>query len=179
MILGSCERPALATVVRAGLLAQLAVALLSVGTADAGLRYGDRISTAGLGPVEIGMTVSDASYVLGLDLDVSSFNPPCGGAKLSGRFRVSALTTGDVIARIYIDTPVFATRKRVRIGSSVRTLRRRYRGLLRSAANFYTQRPQYWFRRGNRAIVFDTNRGRVSAISTGRYPEIRYVEGCA
>ncbi len=152
-----------ARVVRGGLPLLVALWLLSAGTAQAGLRYGDRISTSGLGPVEIGMTAGDASYALGL----------------SGRFRVVALTTGDVIARIYVNTPVFATRKRVRIGSSVRTLRRRYRGMVHRGANAYTREPQYWFRRGNRAIVFDTHKGRVSAISTGRFPEIRYIEGCA
>lgn len=168
-----------ARVVRGGLPLLVALWLLSVGTAQAGLRHGDRISTSGLGPVEIGMTVSDASYALGLDLEIASFNPPCGSVSLSGRFRVVALTTGDVIARIYVNTPVFATRKRVRIGSSVRTLRRRYRGMVHRGANAYTREPQYWFRRGNRAIVFDTHKGRVSAISTGRFPEIRYIEGCA
>lgn len=154
--------------------------LVLAGTpAQATLRYGHRITTAGLGPVEIGMTVNQASEALGRELEIESFNPPCGSVQLSSRFRVGALTTGDIVARIYINTPAFATRKRVRIGTSERTLRRRYGRSISRGRNFYTQEPQYTFRRGNRAIVFDTSNGRVIDISTGRYPEIRYVEGCA
>lgn len=154
--------------------------LVLAGTpAHAALRYGDRITTAGLGPVEIGMTVNQASEALDRELEIESFNPPCGYVQLSSRFRVGALTTGDIVARIYINTPAFATRKRVRIGTSERTLRRRYGRSISRGRDFYTQEPEYTFRRANRAIVFGTRNGRVTEISTGRYPEIRYVEGCA
>lgn len=156
--------------------ATLAVACVP---ARAALSYGDRITTAGLGPVEIGMTVDQASAALDRELAIESFNPPCGSVQLSSRFRVGALTTGDIVARIYINTPAFATRKRVRIGTSERTLRRRYGRSVSQGRNFYTQEPEYTFRRGNRAIVFGTRNGRVTDISTGRYPEVRYVEGCA
>jgi hypothetical protein len=153
--------------------------VLAAAPAEAALRYGNRITTAGLGPLEIGMTVSQAEVALGRELELQEVNPGCSQGNLSGRFNVFGLAAGDTIARIYVSSPAFATRKGVRVGTSERTLRRRYGRLVSFGREFYSREPQYTFRRGNRAIVFNTRRGRVAQISTGRYPEIRYVEGCA
>ena len=164
------------------LLITLSVLVVTVFGIPAGaharLSYGDRITTRGLGPVEIGMTISQASDAVGREIEIQQVNEPCGGGVLSNRFRTSVLTTGDIVTRIYIGSRAFRTRKNVGIGTSERTLRRRYGRLLVAGRNFYTREPQYEYRRGNRRIVFDTNKGRVRYISVGRLPEILYVEGC-
>lgn len=162
------------------ILIGLGVLLLGLpATATAGIQASDRITKNGLGPVEIGMTVDEASDVLGFRVTEQIVNEPCGTANVSARHRVSVLTTNGMIARIYIGGRKLRTRKGIHVGSTVRTLRSRYGRQLVRRSNFYTQLPQYHVRQGNRWIVFDTTRrGKVAYISVGRVPEIRYIEGC-
>lgn len=73
-----------------------------------------------------------------------------------------------------------ATPSGVRVGDSVARLRRAYPGRLVRVENFYEPRKfNYEYREGNRKLVFYTDNVRVRQITTGRRPEVDYVEGCA
>lgn len=159
----------------------LALGLLGVpATAHAGIHASDRITKNGLGPVEIGMTIDEASEALGFAVDEEMVLGGCGTATVSRRHKVWVLTTNGTITRIYIDGRQLRTRKGIHNGSTVTQLRRRYGRLLVRRSNEYTRLPQYHLRQGNRWIVFDTSRrGRVAEISVGRLPEVRYIEGCS
>jgi hypothetical protein len=150
-----------------------------VGTAHAALSSRAVITTSGVGPIRIGMTVAQAERRLGHELAVERFNPPCGTATLSNRLRTYALFTGPRIAYISVRSPRIRTSRGVRVGDTISRLLARYPGRLAEVPNFYTHEPQYEYAAGRRKLMFFTHGGRIDEIFTGRKPEVNYVEGCA
>jgi hypothetical protein len=147
------------------------------GVAAGRLHLGDRVGTGGLGPIKIGSTIAEAERAAGRDFHVSYFpESDCGGMRIAKG--VTALITGQTVARIDVRSRSYPSGKGVRRGDRVSTLLTRY-SKLRKGREFYTGQPMYILRRGNRKLLFFTNGERVTQISTGRIPEIDYVEGCA
>ena len=95
------------------------------------------------------------------------------GDKLYGLF------TGDRLARIYVGSRRYATRSGIRVGASEADVYKTYRGQVVARPHHYTAGHYLEIRDGNRKVVFETDGRRVVQISTGRRPEINYVEGCA
>ena len=95
------------------------------------------------------------------------------GDKLYGLF------TGDRLARIYVGSRRYATRSGIRVGASEADVYKTYRGQVVARPHAYTAGHYLEIRDGNRKVVFETDGRRVEQISTGRRPEIDYVEGCA
>lgn len=149
------------------------------GTASGRLPDHARLSLRGLGPVHIGMTVRTAARRLGQRLKVTRFNPPCGSATLSRRLGVFALTTGRRIERIDVTERGVRNARGIGIGDRMGKVKRRYPRVRRYRAA-YTNFPAYRYRRGNRLLLFVSDGHRhVASMSTGRRPEINYIEGCA
>lgn len=141
---------------------------------------GDRITKNGLGDVEIGMSVTEVEDLTGSTLDVNrnAGDGSCGTAELGQK--VYGLFTGDVLARIYIDTRRYRTRTGLHIGSTARQVRRVYGARVKSSPHAYTTGQYLKVTMGHRRLLFETSpRGRVLSISTGRKPEVDYIEGCA
>jgi hypothetical protein len=142
----------------------------------------DRITKQGLGDVEIGMSVSAVEDVLGVtldDLSNAAGDGSCATASLGGK--VYGLFTRSVLARIYISTSRYRTRKGVHVGDPARAVFRAYGRRVRSVPHAYVSGGRYLkVTMGHRRIVFETSRsGRITSISTGRKPEVDYIEGCA
>ena len=157
----------------------LLAGLLFVSTSDARIDTSSRISTNGLGALKIGMTVTEAERAVGHQLNMSYLNSrECGTANVSPRLNVSILATYDVVARIYTSHRKLRTTRGIHKGSTIAEIKEAYPGA-RKRKHFYTGKPQYEFRSPGRRIVMETDGEQVTAISTGRYPEINYVEGCA
>ncbi len=152
--------------------------LLGAASAPGDLKESARLSPDGLGPVRIGATVAAAERHLGHSLRINrNASPPCGVGIISKRLKADVLVTGPRIAVIDVRGGPLSTTRGIRVGDSVAKLKRRYKRL-RRFAEFYSHLPAYEYRRGNRKLLFFTRRGRVTAMSAGRRPEVDYVEGC-
>ena len=150
----------------------------SAGSAS-GLSASDRITFKGLGPVKIGMTVSQVERAAKREVKVTyPLDRSCGSARIGkktyGLFKYRRLT------RIYVDEPRYATRAGVRVNDSEQRVMAVYGSRVIRTPHVYVPGGSYLkLVSGNRKIVFETNGTRVTSISTGRKPEIDYVEGCA
>lgn len=138
-----------------------------------------RVTTAGLGAIKIGMTERQVEKAAkrsitregppGLDCTTATF-----GKNLYGLF------TGNRLARIYVRSRRYATRSGIRVGATEAQVFAAYRGQVSSRRHQYDPGGHYLeIKDGNRKVVFETDGSRVLQISTGRLPEINYVEGCA
>lgn len=179
-VLLACRPAASAPTVRL-LLFTVAALALTVPSAGA-IGRSARITKNGLGSVRIGMTVSQVEAANGRE--VSGLNNNAGGGDCySGTLgsKVYALFTGDILTRIYVNTSRYRTRKGIHVGSTAAGVYRRYGSRLRSAPHAYVPGGRYLtVTTGRRRVLFETsNTGRVTSISTGRAPEVDYIEGCA
>ncbi len=169
--LTSRRGPVIALVVCAALAAAVATAVALPSDA--------RLTTAGLGPIKIGMTVSQVEAAGKRDLvfEGGDVNAPCAtaslGTKLFGLFSKGRL------ARIYVRSRVYRTRTGIRVGDTERKARGAYRGLAVSPHKFVRGGHYLKLTVGTRRLVFETDGRRVTEMSSGRKPEIDYVEGCA
>lgn len=164
--------------------AALAVVLgpLIMASMTAAVDPAARIATSGLGAIRIGMTVDQVREANGGrigEISNAAGDGSCASAELSPR--VSALFTRGVLARVYVNTRRHPTHKGIRVGDSAGDVRRAYGRKVTSAPAPYDPRGrELRVTTGNRRIVFTTrSTGRIVAISTGRFPEITYIEGCA
>lgn len=138
-----------------------------------------RISHTGLGPIKIGMTEHQIERAgrRAIKLE-SSLGSDCASAKLAGN--TFGLFTGKRLRRIYVRTPVFATTAGIRVGNSEERVLAAYPGALDRVPQFYVpDEDNLVLSKGKSKVVFTLTGGKVSEISTGRKPEIDYVEGCA
>lgn len=168
--------------------AGLAPLLVLPATASAAtpVTTASRISLSGVGGIGIGERVSVVERRLGQDIDyhhgeVGGPGSRCGTGTLIPRaLGVFVLGTGYRIASVTVTERGIATPSGVRVGDSVARLRRAYPGRLVRVRSFYEPRKaNYEYRDGNRKLIFATNNVRVRQITTGRRPEVDYVEGCA
>ncbi len=172
------------------LVALVALALLVLAApAGAGrerLTPDSRLSTAGLGPVEVGMTRAQAERAGGVRL---RFEPgltgECRYARPRDRgIRASFMFTGRLIARVDVSRRGIATTSGFRVGDREAAVRRRFAGRLRITRHAYTDGWYLEYVPGDRAernrrVIFETDGDRVTGIRAGRLPEVRYVEGCS
>jgi len=150
-----------------------------------------RITQNGLGSIRLGITVDQAQQRTGQRIQNNLFTPgddSCGIAQLHPRsLGVTMQTTNSRIWVINVSGPGISTRSGVAVGDSIAALRRAYRSKLRSGPNKYTPGVRdYWVDfPDNRKITFYTSDDRKAAkrtitqISSGRKPEVDFVEGCA
>lgn len=145
-----------------------------------------RISTSGLGPAKIGMTVAEAAQALQRELMVDGEidsprcyyvkpHPPIIGLAIMvshgrvvrfdvtepGITTLSGLGVGDTEARV-IEV----------LGSSIEITPHKY---LAPEGNYLT----LWSENRRFAVRFETHLGKVTSFYAGRLPEVRHVEGCA
>ena len=157
-----------------------AAVLGAAATAALALPSSARLTTAGLGPIKIGMTIAQVEQAGNRELtfEGGDANAVCAsaalGARLYGLFSKGRLT------RIYVSSSRYATRTNIRVGDSQRKVLARYgRGLVRQKHAYVPGGYYLKLTVGNRRLVFDTDGKRVTQISSGRKPEIDYIEGCA
>jgi hypothetical protein len=157
----------------------LALVITVCGAASAsGLSRDARITTGGLGPVTIGMTERQVERAAKRSVTRRGDRGECSVARIGDK--VEGLFTGSRLARIYVGTRRYATRSGVRIGDSEKKVLSVYAGDVVREPHKYVRGG--WYLKvvsGNRKVVFETEDDRVKSISTGRTPEIDYVEGCS
>lgn len=144
-----------------------------------------RITTAGYGPVKIGMSVEQAAEALGAKLVAEGpvDEPECH--YLRPEPAVDGLwfmISNDRVVRIEINAPGITTRSGVGVGDS----EQRVKEVLPSAevtphkyvapdGNYLT----VWTRDRKAAVRFETLQGKVTSFYAGRVPEVEHVEGCS
>lgn len=176
---------------RHGRVAAAAAALAALAVpaaASANVKTSWRLSTDGLGPLKIGMTISQVQDQIDANfspMQLGGQDGPAPGRCISGyvgpaSMKVPVLGTGYRIAVVTVANRRNATKSGIRVGDSVAKLRRAYGSRLTAVRNFYVQTETDWeYARGNRKIRFYTPNGKVVSMDAGRKPEIDYVEGCA
>ena len=170
----------------AGATAGLVVAVtLPAAASAAPVTQQSRITQSGLGSMRLGMTVDQAQRRTGQRIQNTLFTPgdnACGIAQLFPQsLGVNMQTTNLRITVINVSSPGISTRSGIEVGDRVPALRRAYGSRLRSEPNKYTPKARdYWVRFGNRKLKFYGNpRGVITQISSGRLPEVDFVEGCS
>jgi len=170
----------------AGGLVLAAAALLPAVAGATPVTGNSQITQNGLGSIRLGMTVDQAQRRTGQRIENNLFTPgdiSCGIAQLFPKsLGVNMQTTNLHIWVINVSDRAIATRSGIHVGDTVSDLRRAYGSRLHSGPNKYIPKARdYWvtFPR-NRKLKFFTNPGRkITQISSGRKPEVDYVEGCA
>ncbi len=145
-----------------------------------------RVSTAGLGPVEVGMTRAQAERAGGVRLVGEGRLRDCSYARPRDRaIRASFMFTGRIVVRVDVRRRGIATTSGIRVGDREARVRRRFGARLRIAPHAYDPEGRYLElvprdrAERNRRVVFETDGRRVTYIRAGRLPEVRYIEGCA
>lgn len=172
-----------------GTAAVLALAiggLLPAAASAAPVTNASRITQNGLGSIRLGMTVDQAQARSGQRIQNNLFTPgdtSCGIAQLfPQRLGVNMQTTNLRIWVINVSRPGISTRAGIEVGDTVADVRRAYGARVTSHPNKYTPKARdLWVTfPNNRKLIFYANpRQQVTQISSGREPEIDFVEGCA
>jgi hypothetical protein len=162
----------------------LALALLA-GSGAAAHADDWRITTAGYGPVKIGMSVAEASAALGAKLvsEGPVDEPACHYMRPEPAVEgLWFMISDDHVVRVEVNAPGITTRSGLGVGDS----EARVKELLPSAevtphkyvapdGNYLT----VWSASRKAAVRFETLQGKVTSFYAGRVPEVEYVEGCS
>jgi hypothetical protein len=171
-----------------GAAAGLLIAALGLPTAAsaAPVTNHSRLTQNGLGSMRLGMTVNQAQRRTGQQIQNNLFTPgdtSCGIAQLFPEsLGVNMQTTNLRIWVINVTQPGITTRAGIQLGDTAQDLRRAYRSRLRSHPNKYTPKARdYWvaFPRNRKLVFYANPQGQITQISSGRKPEIDFVEGCS
>ena len=166
---------------RSGIFTAAALLLVAfVGATSAvALPRTARITTAGLGAIKIGMTERQVEKAAKrrITREEGAGNGTCTTARIGDK--LFGLFTGPRLARIYVGSRRYATRSGVRVGDTEQKVLATYPGEIVRESHAYTSGSYLKIIDGNRKVVFETDGRRVTQISTGRRPEIDYIEGCA
>lgn len=161
-------------------LALACAALAGITATAVALPSGARLTTAGLGPVKIGMTIAQAERAGKRDItfEGGDANALCATASLGSN--LFGLFSKGRLARIYVRSRNYATLKAIYVGDRQAKVLSRYGPSLKRSPHKYVPGGLYLkLTVGNRRLVFETDGRRVTQMSSGRKPEIDYVEGCA
>lgn len=159
------------------------------------LSAGSMVTTTGIGPVKVGMTVSQAERAGGVALarTMDEYYPRCwyvvpkGWPKVRDldldRDPLGFLVADGRIARIDVWAGSTSTRAGIRIGSTAQQVEQAYPGDITVSRNRFGSRLLTFTSSevsdARHRIVFETGGDRVTGIRAGRLPEVNYDEGCA
>ncbi len=164
--------------------AALMMAALLVGAAPA---FADdwRVTTAGYGPVKIGMSVAEAQRALGAKLVAEG---PVDNAEchyLRPEPAVAGLwfmiSDGRVV-RIEVNAPGITTRSGISVGDSEARVKELFPSIEVTPHKYVAPDGSYltvWARDRKAAVRFETLQGKVTSYYAGQVPQVEYVEGCS
>jgi len=170
-------------------LAAVTLALSSTGTAlaQAKLTHQSKVFINGIGPVRVGMTVSQAAKAAGTRLVGDSPNNSCYYVSPQGeRKHIGFMVSGDRIARVDIyKGSKITTVKGAKIGDTEARIKSLYPGQIQVTPHKYVTGGHYLTfvpkdrSDRNYRVVFETDGQRVTQFRSGKLPEVEYVEGCS
>ena len=170
-----------ATSFRGGLLILASLACVAGPDADA---PDWTVRADGIGPLRVGMTLEEASRVLGEELVVAyAYFPSCDHVRPSSLpGGVALMIVNDTIVRVEVNDSTLTTSAAARVGMTEANLLEAY-GARGSVTPHKYSGPEGHYvtidADSAHAIVFETDGVRVQRFRAGRQPEVAWVEGCA
>lgn len=158
------------------------LALLAAASSAADLAP---ITTAGWGRVRVGMSRQAAARALGGDLRLPTGMTDASGCHYRTATKAPGLRfmiEGGRVVRVETKDPRYATPSGVRVGDTESKARDAYAGRAAISPHKYSSTGHYLVIRtsdGRRAVVIETDEGKVVAIRGGQEPAVEYVEGCS
>ena len=144
-----------------------------------------RVSERSVGPLRIGMSLSEVEAALGARVpgadsvaECTSVRPPRGPAG------VSMMLVKGRVARVDVDSAAIATVAGARVGDTETAVQRFYAGRTSVSPHKYTDGHYLTVTPAGAAdssyrIIFETDGQRVTRYRAGRLPEVAWVEGCS
>ncbi len=138
----------------------------------------------GIGPLRVGMTLEEASRVLGEELRVAYADfPSCDHVRPSSLpGGVVLMIVNDTVVRVEVSDSSLTTSAAARVGMTEASLLEAY-GARGSVTPHKYSGPEWHYvtidADSAHAIVFETDGVRVQRFRAGRQPEVAWVEGCA
>jgi hypothetical protein len=140
-----------------------------------------RLDTEGFGPFRVGMSFAQARKLaprLQATPDKLRASSSCDQLALPGHPGVALMFVDGVLGRIDLFRPGVRTTRGVQPGDRVERAMQAYPGL-DAEPNKYDENERYLTGRGgDRAIRFETKKGRIDKLYAGRWAQVQYIEGC-
>ena len=149
----------------------------------------NKLTLTGLGGVEIGMTIKQASQKTGIQF----VNESSGGEE-GGCFYYKAaqepqdvyyMVTEGKIARIEVNTKNITTLSGAKVGDTEERIKALYPGKIEEEGHEYVPGGKYLIfvpedaSNQNYRVLFETNeKGIVTQMRSGKLPEVNWIEGC-
>jgi len=138
---------------------------------------GNVLTERGIGPLRIGMTVSQARAAM------PGFTATGNGCTYATKvgLPVHVMVENGVVARIDVDSGTVATAEGARIGDTVARVKSLYGARLTTQPNKYTSDPDLIVRSASDTsyqYIFETKADRVIRYRAGKLPQVAYVERC-
>jgi len=164
----------------------------TVDVDSAGLFAGvSDLSSAGLGPIRIGMTVSEISEIVGVDLPIRSIDGRAAGVcgwvdAFAGYADLIVEMTGPddgIVRRVSTQNSQFITPSGIAVGSAEQTVRTTFEGRLAEFPHEYVEGWYLTFQpvddNDPNTVQFVIESGVVAEIRAGDRGWVGLVEGCA
>ncbi|MEH2053150.1 hypothetical protein [Nostoc sp.] len=160
---------------------------ISIVVAQAKLTNQSKLFINGIGAVQIGMTVPQATKAAGTKLVGDSPNNNCYYVKPQNEPKnISFMVTKGRISRVDVrQNTQITTLKGAKIGDTETRIKSLYPGQIKVTPHKYVQSGHYLtFIPKDRAdqnyrVVFETDGKLVTQFRAGKLPEVEYVEGCS
>jgi hypothetical protein len=161
-------------------LAAFAIGLATAGATHAAPAW--KLDRDGFGPLKIGMDFAAARRVTGKRLTPTpppQGNPQCDQMLLPGHPGVSLMFVDGSLQRVDVYRAGIRTTRGIATGDSLRSVRRAYPRLTAtphkyaSGEHYLTAGPDR-----DRALRFETDKGKIKRIYGGRWQEVQLVESC-
>jgi hypothetical protein len=143
------------------------------------------ITFHGIGPVQVGASLADASRAAGEQLVEAKDKPSgvenCYHVRLQSSPTLLFMVENDRITRVETRDSRFRTRSGVRVGQSEAEARRIYGKRLEVMDHKYYEDGHYLIVRSaddQYAVIMETDGRRIVQINAGVWPSVGYVEGC-
>jgi len=141
----------------------------------------------GIGSVQVGMTVAQASRAAGTRFVSEGYdsNPQCYYIEPQGSPKdVAFMVSNGRIARVDIFKGSISTAKGAKIGDTEARIKSLYPGQIRVSKHKYTNGHYLTFvprdaSDKNYRLVFETDGKRVTQFRSGKLPEVEFIEGCS
>lgn len=166
-----------------------AFASLTVGAVlgQAKLTNQSKLAINGIGPIRVGMTVSQAAKAAGTRLVSDPPDNNCYYVKPQGEPKdIGFMVTQGRIARVDVwKNKKITTLKGAKIGDSEARIKSLYPGQIKVSFHKYVQGGHYLTfvpkdsADKNYRVVFETDGKRVVTFRSGKVPEVEFVEGCS
>jgi hypothetical protein len=137
----------------------------------------------GVGPVKIGMSVSQLNGVLRekFSMPVDKTDQGCFYLKSRKHPHTAFMIENGRLVRIDVEEPGVSTSEGIRVGDLESRALKVYGPQLKVSEHQYIESGHYLTIRSNSGrygIRFETDQGKVTTFYAGQYDAIQYVEGC-